>query len=192
MEKKNIASPRISANEGKGVSHTSSECKGNHFLRNFEPLVFVKNQDARLKEAFSENIFSRLQAERVTGVRTSSICRFVADQRMRNAIWSCGLHKDPSSGRLAEFLTMNRALAVDYYKDETEAIWRELQPKGQQAVFKAIDAYLQRKDLGVFIASTFDDCDREVWLKVQDYIDVEMALIRTTNAERRKSIYCDL
>ena len=192
MAKKENASPRISANEGNGVSHTSSECKGNHFLRNVEPLVFVKDQEARLKEAFSQSILSRLQAEEVTGIRTSSICRFVAEQRMRNAIWSCGLHKDPKSGRLVEFLTMNRAFAVDYYKNETEYIWSELPPKGQQAVFKAIDAYLQRKDLGVFIASAFDDCDREVWLKVQDFIDVEMALIRTTNAERRKSIYLDL
>lgn len=192
MAKKNNPSPRVTAKGGNCVAHTSSECKGNHFLRNVEPLIFVKEQNAKLKEVFSKSILSRLQADRVTGIRTSSICRFVADQRMRNAIWSCGLHKDPSSGRLAEFLTMNRALAVDYYKDETEEIWRELPPKGQQAVFKAIDAYLQRKDLGVFIASTFDDCDREVWLKVQDYIDVEMALIRTTNAERRKSIYCDL
>ena len=145
MAKKNNASPRITANEGKGVSHTSSECKGNHFLRNFEPLVFVKNQDARLKEAFSENIFSRLQAERVTGVRTSSICRFVADQRMRNAIWSCGLHKDPSSGRLAEFLTMNRALAVDNYKDETEEIWRGMTESGGQPTPEELILWIVRR-----------------------------------------------
>lgn len=192
MEKKNIASPRISANEGNGVSHTSSEYKGTHFLRIDKPWQFVKDQTPKLREAFSSHIITRFQAERLTGIRTPSICRFVAEQRTHNAIWSCGLHKDKFTGCWAEHLTMNRALAVDYYKSETEYIWRELPPKGQQAVFKAIDAYLQRKDLGVFIASTFDDCDREVWLKVQDYIDVEMALIRTTNAERRKSIHLDL
>ena len=191
MEKKNIPSPRVTAKGGK-VSHTSSECKGNHFLRNVEPLVFVKEQNAKLKEVFSKSILSRLQAEHLTGIRVSSICPFVYWQKSRNAIWSCGLHKDTRSGRVVEFLTMNRALAVDYYKRETEFIWRDLPPKGQETVFKAIDAYLQRKDLGVFIASALDDCDREEWLKIQDYIDVEMALIHTTNAERRKSIYCDL
>lgn len=192
MAKKKNPSPRVTAKGGNCVTHTSSECKGNYFSRNVEPLVFVKEQNAKLKEVFSQDILSRLLAEYKTGIRVSSICPFVYRQKSRNAIWSCGLHKDPRSGRVVEFLTMNRALAVDYYKRETEYIWRELPPKGQQAVFKAIDAYLQRKDLGVFIASAFDDCDREVWLKIQDYIDVEMALIHTTNAERRKSIYCDL
>lgn len=192
MAKKKNPSPRVTAKGGNCVSHTTSECKGNHFPQNVKPVVPVKNQDALLKEVFSQSIMSRFQAERKTGIRVSSICPFVYKQKSRNAMWSCGLHKDASYGRVVEFLTMNRALAVDYYKDATEEIWRELPPKGQQAVFKAIDAYLQRKDLGVFIASAFDDCDREVWLKVQDYIDVEMALIRTTNAERRKSIYLDL
>ena len=192
MEKKNIPSPRVTAKGGNCVSHTSSECKGNHFSRNFEPMVFVENQDAKLKEVFSQDIYSRLQAEHLTGIRVSSICPFVYKQKSRNAIWSCGLHKDPRSGRVVEFLTMNRALAVDYYKSETEDIWRDLSPKGQQAIFQAIDAYLQRKDLGVFISSALDDRDREVWLQVQDYIDVEMALIRECNAERRKSICCDL
>lgn len=192
MEKKNIASPRIPANEGNGVLHTSSERKGNHFCKIDKILPSIKDQAPKLRDAFSSEIMTRFQAGELTGIRTSSVCRFVADQKMRNAIWSCGLHKDNNTGCWAEHLTMNRALAVDYYKSETEYIWRDLPPKGQQAVFKAIDAYLQRKDLGVFIASTFDDCDREVWLKVQDYIDVEMALIRTTNAERRKSIHLDL
>ena len=188
MAKKENASPRISANEG-NVSHTSSERKGNHFCKIDKILPSIKDQAPKLRDAFSSEIMTRFQAGELTGIRTSSVCRFVADQKMRNAIWSCGLHKDNNTHCWAEHLTMNRALAVDYYKDKTEEIWRELPPK---AVFKAIDAYLQRKDLGVFIASTFDDCDREVWLKVQDYIDVEMALIRTTNAERRKSIYLDL
>lgn len=192
MAKKEDASPRISANGGNGALHTSSKCKDTHFLRIDKPWPFVKDPYPKLRKAFSSHIITRFQAERLTGVRTSNICKFVAVQKMRNAIWSCGLRKDPYTGRWAEHLTMDRALAVDYYKGETEFLWRDLPPQGQEAVFKAIDAYLQRKDLGVFISSSLDDCDREVWLKVQDYIDVEMSTIRATNAERRKTIYLDL
>ena len=192
MTKKDIAPSRIPAKEGNGVLDTSSKRKDTHFLRIDKPWLFIKDQPPKLRDAFSSHIITRFQAERLTGIRTSSICPFVKDQKSRNAIWSCGIHKDKYTGHWAEHLTMNRALAVDYYKNATEYIWRDLPPKGQQAVFKAIDAYLQRMDLGVFISSALDDCDREVWLKVQDYIDVEMSLIRSTNAERRKTIYLDL
>lgn len=191
MAKKNIASPRITAKEGNGVCHTSSNRKDNHFLEIDKPCLFVKDQTIKLREAFSSHILTRFQAERLTGIRTSSICPFVKWQKGRNAIWSCGLHRDKYTGHLAEHLTMNRSMAVEYYKDETEFLWRDLPPEGQQAIFKAIDSYLDRKDYGVFISSALGDCDREVWLKVQDYIDVQMALIRTTNAERRMSIYSD-
>ena len=192
MSKKEDASPRISANGDNGALHTSSKCKDTHFLRIDKPWQSVKDQTPKLRDAFSSHIITRFQAERLTGIRTSSICRFVAVQRTRNAIWSCGIHKDKYTGCLAEHLTMNRALAVDYYKDATEFLWRDLLPKGRKAIFKAIDSYLQRMDLGVFISSSLDDCDREVWLKVQDYIDVEMSAIRTANAEQRKTIYLDL
>ena len=192
MKKKDIAPPRIPAKEGNGVLDTSSERKDTHFLKIDKPWPFVKDPYPKLRDAFSSHIITRFQAERLTGVRTSSICGFVAIQKKRNAIWSCGLRKDPYTGRMAEHLTMDRALAVNYYKNETEFLWRDLTPKGQQAIHSAVDAYLQRMDLGIFISSAIDDCDREVWLKVQDYIDVEMSLIRTTNAERRKSIYLDL
>ena len=192
MNKKDIAPSRIPAKEGNGVLDTSSKRKDTHFLRIDKPWQSVKEQTPKLRDAFSSHIITRFQAEKLTGIRTSSICPFVKKQKSRNAIWSCGIHKDKYTGHWAEHLTMNRALAVDYYKNATEYIWRDLPPKGQQAVFKAIDAYLQRMDLGVFISSALDDCDREVWLKVQDYIDVEMSLIRSTNAERRKTIYLDL
>lgn len=192
MKKKDIAPSRITAKEGNGVFDTSSERKDTNFLRTDKPWEFVKDQAPKLRDVFSSQILTRFQAERLTGIRTSSICPFVKFQKSRNAIWSCGIHKDVYTGHWAEHLTMNRALAVDYYKNATEFLWRDLPPKGQQAVFKAIDSYLQRMDLGVFISSALDDCDREVWLKVQDYIDVEMTIIRSSNAERRKSIYSDL
>ena len=192
MKKKNIASPRISAKEGNGVCHTSSIGKDKHFLEIDKPCQFVKDQSHKLREAFTSHILTRFQAERLTGIRTSSICPFVKWQKGRNAIWSCGIHRDKYTGHLAEHLTMNRALAVEYYKDETEFLWKDLPPRGQQEIFKAIDAYLERKDLGFFVSSSLEDCDREVWLKVQDYIDVQMALIRTANGERRKSVYYDL
>ena len=190
-EKKN-PSPRVTAKEGNGAFRTPSECKDTHFLRIDKPWLFVKDQNPKLRDAFSSHIITRFQAERLTGIRTSSICPFVKEQKSRNAIWSCGIHKDKFTGHWAEHLTMNLELAVDYYKNETEFLWRDLPPKGQDAIVKAIRSYLQRMDFGVFISSALDDCDREVWLQVQDYIDVQMSLIRSSNAERRMSIYSDL
>ena len=80
MAKKENASPRISANEGK--LHTSSEYKGTHFLRIDKPWQFVKDQTPKLREAFSSHIITRFQAERLTGIRTPSICRFENCWRM--------------------------------------------------------------------------------------------------------------
>ena len=192
MNEKKIPSPRVSAKEGNGVLHTSSECKDTHFLRIDKPLQLIKNQNPILRDAFYSNIITRFQAERLTGIRTSSICQYVARQRERNAIWSCGIHKDKYTGRWAEHLTMNLDLAVDYYKNETAFLSRDLPTKGQDAIVKAIRAYLQRMDFGVFISSALDDCDREVWLRIQDYIDLERKAVRSANAERKQSIYQDL
>ena len=193
MAKKEIASPRISANGGNGVVlNTSSKGKDKHFLQTDRPLAFVKQPHKKLRVAFTNFILSRFQAGRITSISTSTVCSFVAWNKKRGTIWSCGRHRDCFTGQTVEFLTMDRALAVDFYKSATEFLWRVLLPQGREAIFKAIDAYLQRMDLGVFISSALDDCDREVWLKVQDYIDVEMSAIRTANEERRKAIYQDL
>lgn len=193
MANKQDASPRISANGGNGVLHTPSKDKDNHFLEIDCRWEFVKEQDKKLRDEFSKHILTRFQAKRLTGIDTSSICPFVARQKRRNAIWSCGRRKDPYTGHYAEFLTMNRAMAVDYYKDETEDLWRDLPETGKQSIFKSIDAYLDRKDLGVFISSSLDDDTvREVWLKVQERIDSQMAEINTANEKRRMSIYCNL
>lgn len=192
MSKKNIPSARLTAIGGNGASSTSSDCKNNHFLEKVRQLHFVKDHSEKLCDAFSNNIITRLQAEMLTGIRTSSVCPFVKSKKNQNAIWSCGQHKDPCSGHLAEYLTMNRALAVEYYKNETAYLWQDLPQKGQQDIEKAIDAYLQQIDYGVFISSALEDSVREVWLKVQDHIDVKMAIIRSSNVERRKSICLDL
>ena len=191
MAEKGIASPRISANGGNGVVfNTSSKGKDKHFLQTDRPLVFVKEPHKKLRVAFSNYILSRFQAGRMTRVSTSSVCPFVARSKQRNAMWSCGRHRDPFTGQTVEFLTMNRAFAVDYYKDETEDLWRELSEAGQESIFKSIDAYLGRPDLGVFIsASIADDPVREVWLKVQERMDSQTAEILSANERRRMSLY---
>lgn len=193
MAKKENASTRISANGGTGVFHTSSKGKDKHFLQTDRPLVFVKNPNKKLRVAFSNYILSRFQAGRMTGVSTSTVCPFVAWSKKRGAIWSCGRHRDPFTGQTVEFLTMNRAMAVDYYKGETEDLWQVLSESEREIIIKSIDAYLDRPDLGVFHSSSIeDDSVREVWLKVQDRIDSQMAEIRAANERRRMSVYQDL
>ena len=193
MDKKNIASPRIPAKEGNGVFHTSSKGKDSYFLRTDKKMVFVKDQKAKLQVAFSLQILTRFQASIVTGIGLSSVCPFVARQKRHNSIWSCGRRIDLLTGRKSEFLTMNREIAVEYYKGETEGIWRDLSEEKMHTIFKAMDSYLDRRDFGVFISSSLVDDDvREVWLKIQDFIDCQNAEIRNANAERRKSIYQDL
>ena len=193
MAKKQDASPRITANGGNGVFHTSSMGKDKHFLQTDRPLAFSKEPHKKLRVAFSNYILSRFQAGRITRISTSTVCSFVGWSKKRDAIWSCGRHRDPFTGQTVEFLTMNRAFAVDYYKGETEDLWRDLSEAGQKSLFKSIDAYLGRPDLGVFISSSIeDDSVREVWLKVQERMDSQRAEILSANERRRMSVYHDL
>lgn len=176
--KSEIKTPtRIAANESQiDAKCISSGCKDSHYFKIDYRQEKVKNVDLVLNDVFSRHIMTMKQASVTTRIDRSTICWFVGRLRKGDKIWRCGKGVDPVTGESATYLTTNRGLAVEFYKDETKHLWRDLPEEKQMIIFRAIDAYLERKNFGIFISSFIErDETREVWLRVQEYIDGRMS-----------------
>ena len=168
MTNTNNAPTRIAATGG---AVYSSGDKGSNYFAKFNRLLSSASQDALLMDVFFDQILTMKQASIETGIDRANICWRVADWRLRGDVYNCGKRIDPATGGRATYYTTNRTLAAGFFKGETSELWRDLPEAGQAKIFEAIDAYLERKNFGVFIASAMDDDFKETWLKVQNKID---------------------
>lgn len=162
------APTRIAATGG---AHNSSGRKGSNSFGKYNRRLSSATQDTLLMDAFFEQILTMKQASIETGIDRANICWRVDAWRDQGAVYNCGRRIDPATGGRATYYTTNRTLAAGFFKAETRDLWKDLPEAGQAKIFQAIDAYLERKNFGVFIAAEMDDDFKEAWLKVQNKID---------------------